>query len=84
MTTAELTSHSTRALLERFPETRRFRIWYSYDNEPQARVGHRSSLHEGVAYLEYNLDVNPNRLSGRYYTARRTTGDIELSRTSPP
>ncbi|MWA35489.1 hypothetical protein [Burkholderia pseudomallei] len=78
--TGESTSHSTRALLETFPETSRFRIWYSYNNDPQAQYQHRSSPHEGVAFLELDADANMNRLTGRYYTARRTTGDMDVVR----
>ena len=78
--TGESTSHSTRALLEKFSETSRFRIWYSYNNDPQAQYQHRSSPHEGVAFLELDADSDMNRLTGRYYTARRTTGDIDVVR----
>ena len=78
--TGELASHSTRCFLERFPETRRFRIWYSYNNDPQARVRCRSSPHEGVAFLELDYETDLNRLTGRYYTARKTTGDLDLRR----
>lgn len=80
--TGEATSHSTRAQLEAFHETARFRIWYSYNNDPQAQFRHRSSPHEGVAFLELDADIDMNRLTGRYYTARKTTGDIEMSRVS--
>jgi hypothetical protein len=79
--TGESTSHSTRAFLEPFRDTGRFRIWYSYNNDPQAQFQHRSSPHEGVAFLECEFDEDPNRLSGRYYTARRTTGDIDVRRS---
>jgi hypothetical protein len=78
--TGESTSHSTRALLEKFSETSRFRIWYSYNNDPQAQYQHRSSPHEGVAFLELDADNDMSRLVGRYYTARRTTGDIDVVR----
>ncbi|MBN9374588.1 MAG: hypothetical protein J0I40_04180, partial [Cellulomonas sp.] len=64
--TGESTSHSTRALLEKFSETSRFRIWYSYNNDPQAQYQHRSSPHEGVAFLELDADSDMNRLTGRY------------------
>jgi len=79
--TGESISHSTRSFLEPFRDTRRFRIWYSYNNDPQAQFQHRSSPHEGVAFLECEFDADPNRLSGRYYTARRTTGDIDVRRS---
>ncbi|GEO17873.1 Cap15 family cyclic dinucleotide receptor domain-containing protein [Microvirga aerophila] len=79
--TGESTSHSTRAFLERFAETQRFRIWYSYNNDAQAQFQHRSSPHEGVGFLECESD-DLGSLTGRYYTARKTTGDIEVSRRS--
>jgi hypothetical protein len=78
--TGESTSHSTRSFLEHFRDTGRFRIWYSYNNDPQAQFQHRSSPHEGVAFLECDFSADPNRLTGRYYTARRTTGDIDVRR----
>lgn len=78
--TGELGSHSTRSFLEPFRDTGRFRIWYSYNNDPQAQFLHRSSPHEGVAFLECEFDADPDRLTGRYYTARRTTGDIDVRR----
>jgi hypothetical protein len=78
--TQESGSHSTRSFLEPFRDTGRFRIWYSYNNDPQAQFLHRSSPHEGVAFLECEFDADPDRLTGRYYTARRTTGDIDVRR----
>lgn len=82
--TGESTSHSTRVLLEPFHDTRRFRVWYSYNNDPQAQFRHRSSPHEGVAFLELDYDADSNRLVGFYYTARRTTGDIDVRRAATP
>jgi hypothetical protein len=80
--TAESESHSTRCILERFPDTGRFRIWYSYNNDPAARVRDRSSPHEGVAFLEFASEADAARLTGRYYTARKTTGDIDVTRAA--
>ncbi len=78
--TQESVSHSTRSFLEPFRDSGRYRIWYSYNNDPQAQFLHRSSPHEGVAFLECEFDADPDRLTGRYYTARRTTGDIDVRR----
>lgn len=78
--TGESESHSTRCVLERLPDIGRFRVWYSYNNDPVAQVRHRSSPHEGVAFLEFDPDAGPDRLAGRYYTARKTTGDMEFTR----
>lgn len=78
--TQKSASHSTRCFLEPFRDTGRFRIWYSYNNDPQAQFQHRSSPHEGVGFLECEFGTDPNRLIGRYYTARHTTGDIDVRR----
>lgn len=79
--TRESRSESTRAVLERFPETKRFRVWYSYNNDPIAQVKKRSSPHEGVAYLEMHWDEDKNTLTGTYYTSRSTIGSIKVIRS---
>jgi hypothetical protein len=71
----ESTSSSTRC-----HEAGRFRFWYSYDNNPRAQFRHRSARHEGVAWLELDLDTDPERLVGCYYTDRKTSGDIDVRR----
>ena len=78
--TGESFSKSTRVFLEPDYENRRYRVWYSYNNDPQAQFRHRSSQHEGVAYLDLDWDTDRNRLTGTYYTARKTTGDVDLRR----
>ncbi len=80
LSTEESTSESTRAFLEAFPERRKYRVWYSYNNDPKAQVRHKSSPHEGVAFLEMDWDASKDQIEGRYYTARRTTGDMNFSR----
>ncbi len=82
MHTSESSSHSTRALLEADRDAQRFRVWYSYDNRPDVAVSHRSSRHEGVAWLEMDYEKEPDRLAGQYFTDRRTAGDIEVRRVS--
>jgi hypothetical protein len=74
------TSYSTRCLLKADREAGRFRFWYSYDNNPRAQYRHRSARHEGVAWLELDIDTDPERLVGYYYTDRRTSGDIDVRR----
>jgi hypothetical protein len=78
--TGESTSYSTRCLLEADDEAGRFRFWYSYDNNPQAQYRHHSARHEGVAWLELDIDTDPERLVGCYYTDRKTSGDIDVRR----
>jgi hypothetical protein len=77
---AESTSYSTRCLLEADREMGRFRFWYSYDNDPRGQHRHRSAPHEGVAWLELDIDTDPERLVGCYYTDRKTSGDIDVRR----
>ena len=80
--TGESTSYSTRCLLEADREAGRFQFWYSYDNTPKAEHRYRSARHEGVAWLELDIDGNPDQLVGCYYTDRKTSGDIEVRRIS--
>jgi hypothetical protein len=80
--TDESTSHSTRYVLEAYPDAGRFRVWYSYDNRPKAESAFRSARHEGVGWLEMDINSDPKRLDGQYYTDRRTTGDMSFSRVS--
>lgn len=78
--TGESFSKSTRVFLEPDYANRRYRIWYSYNNDPQAQFQRRSSPHEGVSFLDLDWDKDRNRLTGTYYTARKTTGDIDVRR----
>ena len=80
--TGESPSYSTRCLLEADPAAGRFRFWYSYDNAPKAAYRYRSARHEGVAWLERDIDEGPNHVVGCSYTARKTSGDIDVCRTS--
>lgn len=79
--TGESSSDSNHVILERVGRTGRHRIWYDYANTPDAVVRPRSQPHDGVAYLEIDLARAAKRLTGRYYTARGTTGDIEIELT---
>lgn len=81
METAESCSRSIRPQLEVAADHAAFGIWYAYDNQPRARVAHRSGRHDGMAYLEAAVQA-PDRLKGQYYTSRRSAGDIDLTRLS--
>lgn len=50
-------------------------LTYCYLNTPNAAVRSRSQIHYGTVML--NID-NPKKLSGRYFTDRKTTGDMEF------
>lgn len=82
--TAESESHSVHVLLERLQTSGRFRVWCDYKNGPKAQFRHRSAPHDGVAVLEIDMQSGPDLLEGRYYTERKTTGDISVRRTSNP
>lgn len=78
--TGESKSHSLRCFLEAFHDAGRYRIWYTYSNDPKAKFRYRSAPHSGVAWLELDIDCDPNTLFGVYYTDRKTTGDISVRR----
>jgi hypothetical protein len=80
MKTGESTSYSSRETLEPHYANKRFRVWYSYSNEPKAAFRQRSAPHNGVAFLEVDWDDNRNKLVGRYYNDRGSSGDIEAKR----
>lgn len=80
--TKESDSWSQRVFPEANGEAERFGLWYSYSNQPRATVSHRSAPHDGVARLELSRTAKADRLSGQYYTARRTNGDISVERVS--
>jgi hypothetical protein len=80
--TKESTSYSSRETLEAAPSKDRYLVWYSYHNQPQRAVAYRSTPHDGVSVIEMNVDVDANRLTGQYYTARHTSGDMEFVRKS--
>ena len=80
--TDESQSCSTRCYLEADRGAGIYRLWYSYDNRPKAEVRYRSARHEGVAWLELDIESDRIRLVGQYFTERRTTGDMDLRRAT--
>lgn len=52
-------------------------LCYTYRNEPKAKFQERSPIHYGSVILD--IDDN-NKMSGKYWTGRKTTGDISLSK----
>lgn len=80
--TGESTSYSRREMLERDPHSGTYRVWYSYTNTPRAVVQHRSVRHDGVAWLEMDVNQDSKAIHGQYFTSRRTSGDIELRKHS--
>ena len=82
MQTGELISYSKHFFVELNSDLSLFRIWYSYHNQPKAEFSTRSARHEGVAWLETDAASDPARLSGQYFTERKTSGDIAVHRVA--
>jgi hypothetical protein len=60
-------------------------VAWAYRNEPLKAVAHRSQMHYGGAFISGVSRRRPERLEGRYWTERGTTGDLELwERTTAP
>ena len=53
-------------------------IIYTYQNNPKATERHHSSIHYGAAVLNFN--EKGNFMEGNYWTDRKTTGTIELTK----
>ena len=81
-TTKEATSYSTRCSLQADRASGAFRLLYSYEHRPTARVRPRSPGHDGSAWLEMHLAADRDTLVGQYFTDRMTVGDIKLCRVS--
>jgi len=56
------------------------RIVYTYENEPKAEVKERSQVHKGTAILNFEEGFYVTKLDGKYYTNRKTEGDMVLER----
>jgi hypothetical protein len=52
-------------------------IAYVYRSSPKATVAHRSPDHDGTMLFDI-VGKFPEKLTGTYWTARKTTGDVEL------
>lgn len=54
-------------------------VTWAYRNEPLAALFQRSGMHYGAAMISGITDRHPLRLEGKYWTDRRTTGDLILT-----
>lgn len=59
----------------------RWRMSWVYVNDPRASVQHRSQQHRGTCDL-YVSGKDGESLSGKYFTSRKTTGEITLTEWS--
>lgn len=53
-------------------------LTYCYLNTPKSEFRYRSEIHFGTAALSL---ANPDKLTGQYYTDRKTTGDMDFTTT---
>ncbi len=77
MYTLEMKSQSYAAQFLIHPESNSKKITYTYTSTPKVGVRDRSNIHDGTVLLD--IIEKPDRmLSGEYWTARKTTGEINL------
>lgn len=78
--TGEMESQSVVATVSCDPHRRITEIKYIYQSEPEATVRHRSEMHYGAAKLGVRREGSKLTLRGDYWTSRKTTGTIELTK----
>lgn len=85
MRTEEMTSRSFISGFEIDDENQIKRVSYSYDSLPIERVIERSRQNVGTAMFDLEEEFDPetqknqSKLRGRYWTDRKTTGEIEMN-----
>lgn len=78
MRTAEMASYSFAEDFKIDHEKQIKQVVYSYMSKPTVNLSERSSMHEGT--IIFDILGNPvNKLSGQYWTSRKSTGVIELT-----
>jgi hypothetical protein len=75
--TEESTSRSSIARLSR--DEIGLSLAYMYSNRPDSRVAHRSTMHNGSAFVTISGSA-PMQMRGRYWTDRNTRGELDLER----
>lgn len=79
--TEESTSFSNTAQISKDENSGVLTLSYNYTNRPRATVRDRSQIHDGAAILR--IAEKPRlALEGEYWTSRKTTGDVRLTRRS--
>lgn len=79
MRTEEMKSTSFVAAFDIDESQDRVRVCYSYTSRPKPENREKSPMHDGTALLDI-MGSPPSRLNGEYWTTRKTTGTIELTR----
>ncbi|MDT0468344.1 Cap15 family cyclic dinucleotide receptor domain-containing protein [Streptomyces gibsoniae] len=75
--TAESSSRSTNAAIEKTDGSGIAELRFLYENTPQAAYQQRSPRHTGACRLSVSGSA-PQAMTGRYYTDRFTAGDMDL------
>ena len=79
LSTKESKSNSIAAVFNIDDDRNIKQICYTYRNEPKAKFQERSPIHYGSVILD--IDAN-DKMSGIYWTGRKTIGDISVSKCS--
>lgn len=78
MRTAEMTSYSYAEDFKLDNEKQIKQLVYSYTSMPNVKVTERSPAHNGTIILDM-MGTPVKKLKGYYWTARKTTGEVELT-----
>jgi hypothetical protein len=78
MRTEEMNSHSYCSDFVLDKESQIKKLAYSYKSSPRPTVVHRSPPHDGSVVFDV-IGNPPQKLTGEYWTARKTTGEIMLT-----
>ena len=78
MRTAEMTSHSFSSDFVIKNEEQILKLVYTYDSNPKETIKDRSVRHLGTISFDILTHNKKIELDGEYWTARKTTGTIEL------
>lgn len=74
----EMTSYSISAGFESDSASHVHQLIYTYRSEPVIGVSDRSNIHHGTVILEFT-GGNEFTLQGKYFTERKTAGDIAVA-----
>jgi uncharacterized protein YdeI (BOF family) len=77
MRTAEMTSYSYAEEFKLENDNQIRQLSYSYTSKPKLTVADRSTAHDGTIVFEI-IGALASKLEGRYWTARKSTGEITL------
>jgi hypothetical protein len=82
MVTGEMESFSTSEGFNIDPERQLKQLAYIYTSKPRIALNQRSVPHDGSIVFDI-IEIPSRKLKGRYWTERKTTGEIVLTQYSP-